>query len=34
MGTLNSVIHIRYIYPFLWLGLITHSNNSLSKPTK
>lgn len=34
MGTLNSVIHIRYIYPFLWLGLLAHSNNSLSKPTK
>ncbi|MET3618202.1 hypothetical protein ABID14_001840 [Peptoniphilus olsenii] len=34
MGTLNSVSHIRYIYPFLWLGLLTHSNNTLPETTK
>lgn len=34
MGTLNSVIHIRYIYPFLCLELLKHSNNTLPETTK
>lgn len=34
MGTLNSVIHIRYIYPLLCLELLKHSNNTLPKTTK
>ena len=34
MGILNSVIHIRYIYPFLCLELLKHSNNTLLETTK
>lgn len=34
MGTLNSVIHIRYIYHFLCLELLTRSNNTLPETTK
>ena len=34
MVELNSVIHITYIYPFLCLALLTHSDNALSETTK